>query len=259
MAPAFPGARFGRGLLGAAIAPGCLGGSAEAIVDPRMRLMLPPGAPRTVALTLDACGGAADMRIIETLLDLSIPATIFLTELWLRGNAPALALLQSRGDQFSLQNHGERHLPPVLGNRRVYGLPVAGTPGAIRREVEAGADAVAATGARRPHWYRGAAALYSEAALPQIESLSFRVAAYSLNADQGAAHPAAPLAARIAQATSGEVVIGHINQPHRPSGAGIAEGISKLHQAGVTFVTLDAVPVSGLSCKGVRSAQIPLA
>ncbi len=116
---------FGRGLLAAAIAPGCLGGSAEAIVDPRMRLMLPAGAPRTVALTLDACGGAADMRIIETLLDLSIPATIFLTELWLRGNAPAVALLRSRGDQFSLQNHGERHLPPVLGNRRVYGLPVA--------------------------------------------------------------------------------------------------------------------------------------
>jgi peptidoglycan/xylan/chitin deacetylase (PgdA/CDA1 family) len=250
---------FGRGLLAAAIAPGCLGGSAEAIVDPRMRLMLPAGAPRTVALTLDACGGAADMRIIETLLDLSIPATIFLTELWLRGNAPAVALLRSRGDQFSLQNHGERHLPPVLGNRRVYGLPVAGTPEAIRHEVEAGADAVAATGAQRPHWYRGAAALYSEAALPEIESLGFRVAAYSLNADQGASLPAATVAARIAQVTSGDVIIGHINQPHRPSGAGIAEGISTLHQVGVRFVTLDAVPVSGLSCEGVRSSQFPLA
>jgi len=250
---------FGRGLFAAAIAPGCLGGSAEAIVDPRMRLLLPPGAPRTVALTLDACGGATDMRILQTLLDRSIPATIFLTELWLRGNAPVVELLRSRGEQFSLQNHGERHLPPVLGSHRVYGLPVAGTPEAIRHEVEAGANAVAATGAQRPHWYRGAAALYSEAAIPEIEALGFRIGAYSLNADQGASLPAASVAARIGLATSGDVIIGHINQPHRSSGAGIAEGVTALHQAGMRFVTLDAVPVSGPACEIPHGRHAPLA
>ncbi len=45
----------------------------------RMRLVVPEGAPRTVALTLDACSGGVDMRIIDTLLEQSVPATIFVS------------------------------------------------------------------------------------------------------------------------------------------------------------------------------------
>ena len=88
-----PAARLGAGCSRPRLRRYAWSGSPEAIVDPRMRLLVPKGAPRTVALTLDACGGATDMRILQTLLDLSIPATIFLTELWLRGNAPVVAFV----------------------------------------------------------------------------------------------------------------------------------------------------------------------
>jgi peptidoglycan/xylan/chitin deacetylase (PgdA/CDA1 family) len=248
--------RFGSGLLAAAVAPGCLTGGAAAIVEPAMNLLVPAGAPRTVALTLDACGGATDMRIVQALLDLSIPATIFVTGLWLRRNAEALALLRGRPDLFSLQNHGELHLPPVLGARRVYGLAVAGTLDAVRREVERGADLVAATGAPRPHWYRGAAGLYSPEAVALIQEMGFAVAGYSLNGDQGASLPAASAARRIAAAAGGDVIISHVNQPRRPSGAGVADGVRALHAAGVVFVGLDALPATPLVCgpRGGRGA-----
>ncbi|MFL5286859.1 MAG: polysaccharide deacetylase family protein [Rhodopila sp.] len=235
-------------MVASAIPPACFAGSTTDIVDPRMRLLASPGAIRTVALTLDACGGGVDMRVIQTPLDLQVPATLFVTAIWLRANPHMVPMLRERGDLFSLQNHGERHLPPVLGTHRVYGLPVAGTLEAVRHEVEAGADAIVATSAPRPTWYRGAAALYSEAALEAIDALRFRIAAYSLNADEGASLPAAAVAARIGAASNGDIIIGHINQPHRSSGAGLAAGIVNLHQTGAVFALLDSLPVTPLDC-----------
>jgi peptidoglycan/xylan/chitin deacetylase (PgdA/CDA1 family) len=239
---------FHTGVLAATIAPSCLLEPPEAIIEPEMRLVVPHGAPRTVALTLDACSGAADLRIIETLLDLRIVATIFVTGLWLHDNPHALSLLMGRPDLFALQNHGERHLPPVLGSRTVCGLKVAGTLEVVRHEVDRGADAVVAAGCPRPHWYRGAAALYSPAAAEAIETAGWRIAGYSLAADQGASLPAASVAHRMASATNGEVILAHVNQPNRPSGAGVAAGLAALRQAGVVFVGLDTAPVVALPC-----------
>jgi peptidoglycan/xylan/chitin deacetylase (PgdA/CDA1 family) len=162
------------GVLAVTVDRSCLLEPSRDIVDPRMRLVVPAGGPRTVALTLDACSGGADMRIIETLVDLSIGATIFVTGLWLRANPHALSLLLGRPDLFALQNHGERHLPPVLGVRRVYGLQVAGTLEVVQREVDRGADALVAAGGVRPRWYRGAAALYSPAAIGTCEPADAR-------------------------------------------------------------------------------------
>ena len=218
-----------------------------------MSMVIPSGTGRTVALTLDACSGASDMRIIGTLVALSIPATIFVTGLWLRSNGETLAMLRVRPDLFTLQNHGELHLPAILGTRRVYGLRVAGTLDAIHREVEHGADAVAATGAERPKWYRAAAALYSPAAITAIEAMDVRIAGYSLGADEGASLPAEVVAQRIAAAVSGDVIIAHVNQPHRSSGTGVAAGVSELHRSGTAFVGLDAFPMTALRCRQIAT------
>jgi peptidoglycan/xylan/chitin deacetylase (PgdA/CDA1 family) len=239
---------FHTGLLAATIDPTCLLAPPEEIVEPEMRLLAPAGAARTVALTLDACSGAADMRIIETLLDLAVPATIFVTGLWLHGNPHALGLLLARPDLFTLENHGERHLPPVLGSRTVYGLQVAGTLEAVQREVERGADALVAAGGVRPRWYRGAAALYSPSAIGAIEALGFTIAGYSLSADEGASLPAAAVARRMGAAKNGEVLLAHVNRPGRPSGAGVAEGVAALRRAGAVFVGLDTLPIVAEPC-----------
>jgi peptidoglycan/xylan/chitin deacetylase (PgdA/CDA1 family) len=236
---------FSTGAL-AALAPNCFPAVPDELVEPRMSLIVPANAPRTVALTLDACPGGVDMRIVQTLLTLSVPATIFVTALWLRSNAHIMGLLRARADLFVLQNHGELHLPAVLGTHRVYGLPMAGSLDAIRREVTRGAEAIVATGAPAPKWYRAAAALYSPAAFAAIDE---KIGAYSLVADEGASLPAAMVARRIAAAVRGDIIIAHVNQPHRSSGAGVAEGIGALHKAGTVFVGLDAYPTTPLTCR----------
>lgn len=211
------------------------------IVTPGMQLARRgAGGPR-VAITLDACPGGFDPRIAAALVQARIPATIFVSAIWMRQNRPALALLLAHRDLFSLQNHGARHLACVLGERRIWGLTPAVDLAGVKTEIENGASAVAAATGRRPAWFRGGGAIYSPEILPLIRQLGFAVGGYSLNGDVGASLPAAAVAARIGAAGDRDVTISHINQPHRASGAGVAAGILALKRRGVRFVRLDAL------------------
>ena len=87
-------------------------------------------------------------------------------------------------------------------------------------------------------WYRDATALYSTDALGLIRQMGFRIAGFSLNADFGASLPADKVTERLLTAMDGDVIIGHINQPKRSSGAGIVAGIVALKAQGFTFVKL---------------------
>jgi hypothetical protein len=77
--------------------------------------------------------------------------------------------------------------------------------------------------------------------LDLIRRLGFSVGGFSLNGDGGATLPAAAVAARIAAARDGDVVISHINQPHRASGQGVAAGVLALRRRGARFVRLDTL------------------
>lgn len=230
-----------RGVLAASAALGLAGAARkqDRLIEPVMRLARSARGAPTVAITFDACPGAFDHRIADALVALSIPATIFVTGRWMRLNPAGLAFLLARPDIFNLENHGELHIPPVLGQRRVFGIPVAGDLEVIRREVvRGGADIEAASG-RAPRWYRAATGLYSPLAMPLIRRLDYGIAGYSVNADMGASLPPPSVARRIAGAGDRDVVVAHINQPHRASGEGVVEGLRALRERRVQFARLD--------------------
>ena len=236
-----------RSLLAApALAPLSHAGAAarDSPVEPGMRLADATPDRMVVAVTLDACPGDFDARIATALVESGIPATIFATDLWLRRNPAGLALLLAHRDLFDVENHGELHIPPVLGPGTIYGIPVAGDLATVRREVTAGAASISAATGMAPRWYRAATGYYSPAAMPEIERLGFGIAGYSLNADAGASLPARSVAARIARAISGEVIVAHINQPYRPSGLGVVAGIMALQRRGASFVRLDRLGIT---------------
>jgi peptidoglycan/xylan/chitin deacetylase (PgdA/CDA1 family) len=203
-------------------------------------LRLTPTGGRRVAVTLDCCPGHFDPRIADVLLARHIPATIFVTQIWMRQNPAALALMLAHPEIFTLENHGANHRIPSLGTARIWGLTPAATLDEVKAEVENGANAVQQATGRRPVWYRAAGGLYALQAIPFIESLGFKIAGYSLNADEGASLPASLVAKRLSAARDGDVTEGHINQPLRASGAGIAAGLAQLADQGVRFTTLDA-------------------
>ena len=233
-APVLSRRRFVAGLAAAAL--GCVAVSSaekasanEGLVEPRLTLKTLQDGRRTVALTLDACPGGFDAKIITALIEWRVPATLFVTGSWMHSNPTGLAMILAH---------------PVLGERRIFGLRVAGDMDAIREEVDRGEEAIRAATGAKPIWYRGATALYSPSAVPAIEGMGFSIAGYSLNADMGASLPAEIVASRMRQAKDGDVIIAHTNQPNRPSGAGVIAGVRALLDQDVRFVRLDALTQS---------------
>lgn len=232
----------------------------DGLVEPQLTIARGgPAAPR-VALTLDACSGAADERILGELFREEIPATIFVTTRWVRRNPQVVKRLQSRPDLFEIEDHGENHVPAVDRPLAVYGIPAAGSPAAVAAEVEGGAHAIVAAGSQPPRWFRGATARYSPSAIAEIEKMGYRIAGYSVNGDQGAGLIAGMAERRIAAAKDGDVIIAHVNQPSRSAGEGVARGIHALKEKGVTFVRLDeglAAPTAGAAGRAISAPLLP--
>ena len=82
-------------------------------------------------------------------------------------------------------------------------------------------------------------------------TFGFKVAGYSLSADEGALLGTRQTAARIAAARDGDVIIAHVNHPEKPAGAGVAAGVLALKARGFRFVKLDGsgVPAAGLAAR----------
>ncbi len=222
-----------------------LAASPPHLVEPQLRLIQSAGSSPEVALTLYACSGATDNRILSALVDNDIPATVFVTARWLRRNAEAFALLTSRPDLFEIENHGENHIPAVDFPTKVYGIAAAGSLAAVEREVTAGADEIAHLGGGAPRWFRGSTARYSPTAITLIRRMGFRVAGYSVNGDGGSLLGARQAEKRIASARDGDVIIAHVNQPTHAAGEGVVRGILALKARGYRFVRLEDAGEAG--------------
>lgn len=224
----------GLGPLPAQAGPSSRAGWIE--VHQRLELRDPAAEPE-VALTLDACGGGYDRDLIATLVRLRIPATIFATRLWLDAHPAAVRELLSHPELFEIENHGARHVPAMVG-RTLYGLKSPSDLAGVEREITEGARAVTQATGRAPVWFRGAGAAYDSAGLQTIQRLGFRVAGFSLNADDGALLPAPLVARRLRQAKPGDIVIAHMNHPKSGTAEGLEAALPELQSRGLRFVRL---------------------
>ncbi len=212
---------------------------APALVEPRLKVKGSGIAARPrVALTFDACMGQADPRIISVLVNERIPATIFVTARWLRKNPETTAIFLQHPDLFELENHGENHIPAVDVPVAIYGIPAAGSPDAVAREVSGGANAMIASGIAAPRWFRGSTAKYDASSIRQIRQMGYRIAGYSVNGDGGSLLGADMSEKRVAGAKDGDVVLAHINQPTHAAGEGVARALLALKKRGTEFVKL---------------------
>jgi len=141
--------------------------SQPGLVEPALHVAPGGAAGPRVALTFDACMGRTDMRILSTLIEHRMPATVFVTGRWLKHNKEAFAQMQAHPDLFEIENHGAMHVPAVDRPAKVYGIAAAGSPAAVEAEVKGGAVAIRAAGGADPRWFRGSTARYSPSAITQ--------------------------------------------------------------------------------------------
>ncbi|CVI15762.1 Polysaccharide deacetylase protein [Agrobacterium fabacearum CFBP 5771] len=209
------------------------------LVEPTLKMTPRHDGRVRVAMTLDACMGKTDHRILDTLVQEKIPATIFVTARWLKHNSEALAVMMAHPDLFEIENHGENHVPAVDKPLAIYGIAAAGSEAAVEQEVEGGRQAIVAMTGLQPQWFRGATAKYTTSSMATINRLGMRVAGYSVNGDGGSLLGAAATAKHIASARDGDVIISHINQPTHEAGEGVVRGLLALKARGVVFTRLD--------------------
>lgn len=197
---------------------------------------------KSVALTLDACSGKFDDDLIEFLIRNRIPATIFATKKWLDKNPKGLAIIKAHLDLFDVEDHGENHIPAVIGaGRKVYGIP--GEPDVLhlRREVSKGAQAITEMVGVPPHWYRGATAEYDAQSVDAIQKMGYKIAGFSVNADSGATLRQGAIEERLRHVKGGNVIIAHLNKPASDSAESLSVGLIALLKKGLVFVRLDPV------------------
>ena len=212
--------------------------SAQKLIEPHLTLTKGRIDAPQVALTFDACSGMVDERILQALIDNKISATIFVTARWLRRNPKAVEAIKQHRDLFEIENHGANHLPAIDFPTTVFGLKAAGSPQAVRDEVQGGADAIEKTFGERPIWFRGATGLYSAESEKLIVGMNFKIAGFSLIGEGGASFSTPHAASVIGKAQNGDVIVAHMNQPLKPAGAGVVDGILKLKNLGFIFLKL---------------------
>jgi peptidoglycan/xylan/chitin deacetylase (PgdA/CDA1 family) len=196
-----------------------------------------PAHARDVALTLDACGGGYDRELVATLVRLQVPATVFVTRRWMVAHRAAMQELMAHPALFEIQNHGDAHVPAIVGSA-VFGMPGAADAAAIEAEVAAGARAIAAATGRATTWYRGAGAVYDVQGEQAIARLGHRIAGFSVNADDGGTLAADAVARRLRQVEPGDIVIAHLNRPGSGTAPALATALPQLLARGLRFVTL---------------------
>ena len=214
----------------------------EKPIEVHDQLVPKAGAPMRVALTLDACSGQYDDDLIEFLIRNRIPASIFATKKWLDHNPFGVSVIKAHLDLFDVEDHGENHIPAVIGiGRKVYGIPGEPDLMHLRREVTEGARAIEQVIGVAPHWYRGATAEYDQQAIDEIGKEGYRIAGFSVNADAGATLKRQAIEERLKHVKDRDVIIAHMNKPASDSAEGLSVALTDMLRAGIVFVRLDQV------------------
>lgn len=198
---------------------------------------VPANSGLVVALTLDACGGHYDAELIAFLRRERIPATIFVTDLWIRANPGQLQKLAC-DPLFEIGAHGSRHKPCSVNGKEAYGIKGTASIHELVEEVEKNARNIESQTGRRPAWFRSGTAFYDDTAVSVIRELGFQIAGYSLNGDQGATLPAAKVAKTVAAAKGGDIIVCHMNRPQSGTRQGLMEALPRLKAKGAHFLTL---------------------
>lgn len=192
-----------------------------------------------VALTLDACGAGYDADLIKLLVTLRVPATIFVTKRWLDRNPQGSAELLRHPELFELEDHGTSHVAAVLSVKSgIHGLRGEPDLAHLRAEVSGAAEAIARASGQVPSLYRGAGAIYDAAAMQEIEAMGYRIAGFSVNADNGATLSARGVAAQLRRVRPGDVILAHMNKPAGATAEGFAAALPELLKRGLRFVKL---------------------
>jgi peptidoglycan/xylan/chitin deacetylase (PgdA/CDA1 family) len=192
---------------------------------------------KQIALTFDACRGACDEALLDTLQRNAVPAVLFFCAKWIDAN-PGRAAQLSANPLFDIGNHGVRHVPLSVTGRSAYGIVGTRSADEAVDEVWTNYNKITALTGRPPTWFRPGTAYYDDVAVEIVRDLGQRPLGFSVNGDKGATASAASVRSTVAGAAPGSIVLAHMNHPESGTAAGMSQAITAMRAAGWDFVAL---------------------
>jgi peptidoglycan/xylan/chitin deacetylase (PgdA/CDA1 family) len=201
-----------------------------------------------LALTFDACGGPTgdgyDEELINFLKVNKIPATLFVTGLWIDANKEKFLAL-SRDTLFEIENHGLLHRPCSVDGESLYGIHGTSNVSQAIDEVELNARKIQFYTGRKPVFYRSATAATDEECAHIAYVLKEQIVSYDiLSGDAVKGMSAQSIKANLTKnPTRGAIIIMHMNHPERNGYEALKLAIPGLRKKGFTFVKLQHHPL----------------
>ena len=223
------------------VRPGRFGEAVKGVVR-----RLPAEAGKTIAITLDACGGehsrGYNSGLINFLRAESIPATLFVSSLWIDRH-PSVFMELARDPDFEIESHGYLHRACSVSGAGKWTIKGTMNPAQAVDELELNARKIELLTGRRPHFHRPAAAYSDEACAALAKDLGLEVLTYSVySGDFKARAPGSEIASNLLKyAFPGGIIIMHFNHPGWNEEAALRKAVPELKKRGYSFVLLDNV------------------
>ncbi|HPS85289.1 MAG TPA: polysaccharide deacetylase family protein [Spirochaetota bacterium] len=197
---------------------------------------------KIAVITLDACGGKKgsgyDRELIDFLRENKIPASLFMTGLWIDAN-PALVKELAADPLFDIENHGMAHKPASVNGSKIYGRRGTKNPGELVDEVELNAIKIEKITGTRPIFYRPGTAYFDDVAVKIVYDLNQIPMNFSIVSGDAAGFRPEKITRRIVTGIeNGSVIIGHMNRPGKNLYPAMKKSILQLKEKGYRFVKL---------------------
>jgi peptidoglycan/xylan/chitin deacetylase (PgdA/CDA1 family) len=205
---------------------------------------------KLLALTFDACGGphgnGYDEELITFLRKEKIPATLFLSGLWIDAHPDKVKELAA-DPLFEIENHGLTHHPCAIAGETKYGIHGTSSVGQAIDEIELNARKIESMTFRKPLYYRSATATTDEACAAIAKNLGETIVSYDLLSGDAVPGTSTSIIKSnlIHNAKNGAIVIMHMNHPEWNGYEALKEALPEWQQQGFTFVKLELHPLKG--------------
>ncbi|SET64896.1 Peptidoglycan/xylan/chitin deacetylase, PgdA/CDA1 family [Natronincola peptidivorans] len=197
---------------------------------------------KVIALTFDACGQGGhsngyDKKLIDFLNKEQIPATLFISGRWIDVN-PSIFRELAQNPLFDIENHGHRHVPLSVNGKSAYGIKGTTSIGEVVEEIVLNGQKIQNITGKKPRYFRSGTAYYDEVAVKIANDLGYEVINYNVLGDAGATFTREQVRQATLSATSGSIILFHMNRPETNIAEGIIDAIPELIKRGFRFVKL---------------------
>lgn len=196
---------------------------------------------KVIALTLDACGGeygsGYDSELIGFLDELNIKANLFVNARWIEAQ-PTIFMKLANNPLFTIENHGTEHRPLSTMPRSAWGIESTTSHEEIVEEIIGNQKIILEHTGKLPEYFRSGTAFYDAVSVKMAQDLGLEVVNFDILGDAGATFSAEQVKDSMLQATSGSIVILHMNHPESGTAEGVKMAVQNLLEQGFSFVHL---------------------